>query len=127
VRCEDQELLLRTYRRSTFANLERPLLGYREPTTKARLRLQGRVNYLRLGGRSVIRQQGWRATTGFSWHLLKGIVDLAAEALGVESVIFRLGGVPASIPERNAWHDALAAAAAAMEAAAADRPRRFAV
>jgi hypothetical protein len=102
-RSEDQELLLRTYRQSVFANLEQPLLGYRQPRTKALLRLAGRFNYLRAGWPILVQDQGLRVTTGVGWHIFKGGVDAAAVALGFEETMFRYRGVALSATERERW------------------------
>ena len=112
-RSEDQELLLRTYRQSVFANLERPLLGYREAPMKARAKLAGRFNYVRIGSR-LMNEQGLSVTMGISWHLLKGAVDIAASGLGLEEAMSRHRGLALSTFERERWRMALAAATQAL-------------
>lgn len=47
VRCEDQDLLLRSFSQSRFAAMDEVLLGYRMDTISARRTGQGRLNYCR--------------------------------------------------------------------------------
>jgi glycosyltransferase involved in cell wall biosynthesis len=57
IRCEDQELLLRSFSHSKFAALEEVLLGYRMDAISARKTGQGRLNYCR---------QLWKQNSGFT-------------------------------------------------------------
>ncbi len=120
VRCEDQDLLARSYRHSVFANLAQPLVGYREPHKDARKRVRGRVNYLRLGARGLIDQEGLAVAHGVAWHALRAAIDLGADALALEDALFRLVGSNPSVAERRQWdlacagaHDAVASASLA--------------
>jgi glycosyltransferase involved in cell wall biosynthesis len=55
VRCEDQDLLYRSYRTSVFANVSEPLLGYREESLAMRKLLPGRWHWIKLTGASLWR------------------------------------------------------------------------
>ncbi len=114
VRCEDQDLLARTYRHSIFANLEQPLVGYRERHKEARKRLLGRVNYLRLGGRMLFDQQGLRMASGIAWHALRGAIDLGAAGFGLEDPVLQFASSSTSVAEREQWRAACGGAQAAL-------------
>jgi glycosyltransferase involved in cell wall biosynthesis len=61
IRCEDQELLYRSHHTSVFANIDKPLLGYREEKLVMGSLLKGRLNWTRaIGGR--LWQEGRRGS-----------------------------------------------------------------
>ena len=81
IRCEDQDLLRRTFRQSRFANVPQILLGYREPEVSLRKVLPARLH----GVGSVARDAGgWmRAETVMSAaeQAAKGLSDSVAVLL----------------------------------------------
>ncbi len=83
-RCEDQDLLFRTYRTSRFANLPEPLFGYREGTLVLQNLVEGRRNMARRFA-SALWAQGRRgaAAAVIAEQALKGAVDVAAMGAGL--------------------------------------------
>jgi glycosyltransferase involved in cell wall biosynthesis len=86
-RSQDQDLLLRTWKSSQFANLPEILLGYREERVDLRKVLGSRRDFIG----SVARESGGWARLETARATLeqaaKGAVDMLAVAFGAESVI----------------------------------------
>jgi glycosyltransferase involved in cell wall biosynthesis len=81
---QDQDLLLRAYRQSRFANLPEILLGYRE----AKLSLQKILRTRRFFVQAVIRQLGREGRLGLAplaiaEQVLKGVLDTVAIGTGL--------------------------------------------
>lgn len=57
LRCEDQDLLYRSHRTSVFANIDEPLLGYREERLIMSNLLVGRLNWTRVTGGQLWREK----------------------------------------------------------------------
>lgn len=95
-RAEDQELLLRACRASTFACLPNVLLAYRQGPFSARRTLTGRTSLLRAQTRHFLR----RGEIGFwvralALYGIKSMVDLGASLPGMETLYFaRMGATP---------------------------------
>ena len=84
VRCEDHDLLLRSYEQSRFANVPEILHGYREERIDLPKILSSRYHLVG----SVVRSRGW--THRDPWiaaieQAAKGATDAAAVAFGAES------------------------------------------
>jgi glycosyltransferase involved in cell wall biosynthesis len=102
---QDQELLLRSYRESSFANLPQVLLGYR----KERVSLRKLFRYKTLHIQHVCSQTGASLT---SWQKLQlVVVSVARFAANCAAVLGgserRIGHQAAQIPtaaERAEWH-----------------------
>jgi glycosyltransferase involved in cell wall biosynthesis len=83
IRCEDQELLLRSFSHSKFAALEEVLLGYRMDDISARKTGQGRLNYCRqLWNQSSDISSLLKAGRGVMVHGLAFGRDLLLDATG---------------------------------------------
>jgi glycosyltransferase involved in cell wall biosynthesis len=103
VRCEDQDLLLRSWRHSRFANVPAILMGYREPHIDLRKVLPGRYHLVR----SVAGVNGgWgrigTARAAFE-QAAKGVVDTLAVSLGLESALLGHRHRPLADSERARW------------------------
>lgn len=91
-RCEDQELLYRSHGTSVFANIDKPLLGYREEQLIMRNLLTGRLNWTRaIGGRL------WRG--GHRWHALQIAASQSAKA-SVDAISIGTGLGHRLLPQR---------------------------
>lgn len=104
IRAEDQELLLRTYRRSRFGAIEDVLLGYREDRLALRNICRGRVSY----GMAVVRRfcrdrQYGQALAGAVGHSIKLLLDVAAVASGLNYRVLRGRAMPAPLSVCSEW------------------------
>jgi glycosyltransferase involved in cell wall biosynthesis len=95
LRCEDQELLYRSHRTSVFANLEKPLLGYREERLVMRSLLTGRMSWTKaIGG------QLWRA--GHRRSALQIAASQTAKA-SLDAISIGTGLGHKLLPQRAGW------------------------
>ena len=99
-RCEDQDLLLRAHGTSTFANIDDPLLGYREGRLDLRQMWAGRVGFVR----SVVdvngRQHGrLEAAAAVMTQALKGSLESITVTFGLQRLLRHRAG-PISAEER---------------------------
>ncbi len=108
-RCEDQDLLLRAYRRSTLANLPDILLGYREDRVRLRPTLVGRANWARCVWRAR-REESFRgAVATAAAQTAKGLLDVAAVALRAERYLLPHRAQPITETARAEWAEVWAA------------------
>ena len=105
---EDQDLLLRAFRDSRYANVPEILLGYRE----SRLRL-GKIlparRHMAIGfGREHLRQgqPGW-AARAIAGQAARGAYDLAAIGLRLDYALLRHRALPILDTERRGWRETL--------------------
>ena len=101
---EDQDLLLRSYRRSCFANVPVIIMGYRENQLKWRRMLRARYLFTR----SICRQLAveGRARMGavvITMQTLKAIVDACAAGTRLDYRILRHRAVAITDGERRQW------------------------
>jgi glycosyltransferase involved in cell wall biosynthesis len=103
---EDQDLLLRTFRKSTFGSLGDVLLGYRQNQLGLHKLLPGRRTFIRSIWRYA-QQSGELVLplTGIVTHLLKGGVDVATVGLGFNRWAQRRRLKPVSTSTRQRWQD----------------------
>ncbi len=105
IRCEDRDLLLRSYRFSRYANVPQILLGYREDRLHYKKQLLGRFygarimwsEFLRLGrpdfaGKAVMQQS------------VKCVVDCLAIATGLQHTLLPHRARPVSEQDRKEWY-----------------------
>ena len=105
IRCEDQELLLRSFSHSKFAALDEVLLGYRMDGISARKTGQGRLNYCRqLWNQSSDISSLRIAARGVMVHGLAFGRDLLLAATGTLNRRSRLSFQPANDQVRHQWH-----------------------
>jgi hypothetical protein len=87
-RCEDQELLLRSFTRSRFANIPDPLLGYREDRVELVPMLCGRAKFAKLvTARLAERSRYGRATAVLLEQAAKAGAEMAAASLRLECLL----------------------------------------
>lgn len=104
VRCEDQDLLLRTYRSSRFANVPDILLGYREETIALRKILPARCFFARAAFAEFRRQKRLDvAVKGVLGQALRALVDCMAVGTGLGYTILRHRARPITPEERRRW------------------------
>jgi hypothetical protein len=84
--CEDQELLLRTYRKSTFLTIDEVLFAYRIKDVTSWSKLNNtRSAYLAMQVRFFMKSGMWSSLLlAFSAYLAKSVVDLARR-LGLDA------------------------------------------
>ncbi len=104
VRCEDQELLLRTYEHSRFAMLPEIVLGYREEELSLRKILTGRRSFVRAAVRkSIPRGEYGFAIKAVVNHTLKAVVDCLAIGSGLNYKVLRHRALPVEQPTVQRW------------------------
>jgi glycosyltransferase involved in cell wall biosynthesis len=102
-RCEDQDLLLRAHRGSTFANLPDVLLGYREERVRLMPTLVGRVNWARCVWRAR-REESWAAAVETAAAQAgKALLDVTAVAFHAERQLLPHRAQPITEAEREQW------------------------
>ena len=106
VRMEDQELLLRTYAKSTFACLDEVLLAYREESLSLRKNLVARHNFVRALWHCA-RSGGtyWTAARGTLAQLGRTLLDAAALSTGLDHKLLRHRARPAPRQEISRWSE----------------------
>jgi glycosyltransferase involved in cell wall biosynthesis len=103
-RAQDQDLLLRTYRSSTFACLPETLGGYRQETLSLRKIIAGRMSF----SKALIRQAGIerryvRMVSGPVKQAGKSVLDTLAISSGMGRRLLRHRALAASDAERARW------------------------
>jgi glycosyltransferase involved in cell wall biosynthesis len=102
---EDQDLLLRSYRNSTFANLPDILLGYRESGLYLRKIIRGRYFFSKSMVRAFSAHSDWqRLACGLAGQLMKACVDCIAIGTGSKYRVLRHRAMPLTSDEREEWH-----------------------
>ena len=103
LRAEDQDMLLRAFRKSRYANLPAIVLGYFEPLNLSKI-LRSRYSF----ARSVLAESlrngqpiaGWR---GVLEQYLKGAVDIVAVVTGLRFHLLRHRARPATSEDVSQW------------------------
>jgi len=103
VRWEDQELLLRSYRYSRFANIPEVLLGYREERIDLKKILMARRFRINLLQQEYYRNRPCLTVTGVLKELLFGMLDYIAVKSGLNYSLLRHRARPITIAERRKW------------------------
>lgn len=103
---EDQELLLRTYRFSRFANVPEILLGYREERLDLKKMLRGRLYFARAAIREFSRQRRplLSVCAVFS-QASKALLDCAAVFSGLGYRLLRHRAQPLTMTEHKEWEE----------------------
>jgi glycosyltransferase involved in cell wall biosynthesis len=104
IRCEDQDLLLRSYRFSQFANVPEILLGYREGKIYLKKILRSRWFFARALTREFVRQRKlrWAARAALEQGL-KAMIDCFAVGSGLNYRLLRHRAQPITEIERRKW------------------------
>lgn len=104
VRCEDQDLLLRTHENSRFAALPEIVLGYREEELSLKKILTGRRYFLRSVVREATAKRKYAmAVAAILEQSAKGMVDCAAIGTGLNYRILRHRASPVDAGMRARW------------------------
>lgn len=106
-RCEDQDLLLRAFRTSHFANLPCIVLGYHEQLNSSVGKiLRSRRFFARMVLAEYIRHGEYGAgCRGVMEQCLKGAVDVVAVLTGMQYRLLRHRALPADSEEIAKWQD----------------------
>ena len=101
----DQDLLLRAFRQSRYANLPEILLGYREE----KLSFKKLVGYRAAHYRSLctnVKSRAGRARMFLALiGLAKGVADLVALSTGLQHRVLRHRARPVTVAERTRWSE----------------------
>jgi glycosyltransferase involved in cell wall biosynthesis len=110
-RCEDQDLLLRTYRDSRFACLPEPLLGYRQERVSVQNLATGRLHYARALWHAGMAREDWGlALRGVATQGTRAVVATAMAAGGGGDRVLRRRFAAASEAQLAQWQQVWAEA-----------------
>jgi len=85
LKTQDQDLLLRSFDMSTFACVERTLLGYRQERRTLRKALRGRMYFSRSIAREAAKRGDWLGGAGgIAAQVAKSLVDVATVPTGMD-------------------------------------------
>jgi len=101
---QDQELLLRTYRKSQFACLPDFLLGYRKTSLSLKTILWGRYLFSREWVRNAFREKRFFPAFKALEQALKAVVEIFAVSTGLNYRILRHRAIPIDQLEINRWN-----------------------
>lgn len=104
LKSQDQDLLLRSYRTSKFANLPEILLGYREERIELSKTLAGRYFFVSSLMRESRRQRYWLlAILGAVEHGMKAGLEIISIATGLNYRLLRHRAQPVTLREQAEW------------------------
>jgi hypothetical protein len=101
---EDQDLLLRSFKNSHFANLPELLMGYRETRLSLKKILRARY-FMSLNMARFFRSQGlpMQAARAVICQALKSAIDIFAITTGLDYTVLRHRALPISMEEQRNW------------------------
>jgi glycosyltransferase involved in cell wall biosynthesis len=106
MKTQDQDLLLRTFRRSRFASLDEVLVGYRQDALDLTKMLLGRRIFIGSLWRHARRSGEYApALDGIATHVLKSGVDIATIGLGFDRLVQRSRLKPLHATVERQWCD----------------------
>ena len=104
VRCEDQDLLLRTYEKSRFAAVPKIVLGYREEELSLRKNLVARRSFVRSVVREAIAKRYYAIAAGvIVEQALKGLTECVAIGTGLRYQVLRNRAMPVDEGAMREW------------------------
>jgi hypothetical protein len=104
VRCEDQDLLLRTYEKSRFAAVPQIVLGYREEELSLRKNLVARRSFVWSALREAFQKRNyWIGFSALIEHTLKGLTECVAVGTGLDYRILRHRALPVDEAAKRRW------------------------
>jgi glycosyltransferase involved in cell wall biosynthesis len=104
LRCEDQELLLRTYENSCFAALSEIVVGYREEELSLRKNLTGRRSFARCVVREAMPKRQYGIAAGVVIEQgLKGLTECVAIATGLRYSVLWNRALPVDEAAVRRW------------------------
>jgi glycosyltransferase involved in cell wall biosynthesis len=104
-RAQDQDLLLRTYRHSTFGNVPEVLLGYSGYRVSLRKALPGRLRFALTHVQQHGRSDPVLAARAVGTHAFRAAVETVAVASGLGPRLQARRALPVPPQELAAWHD----------------------
>ena len=103
-RCEDQDLLLRSYQTSRFGNVPNILLGYREGALDLKKIIRSRYYFSqRIWLQARKASEPISGLRGFLEQYVKGAIDTIAVSAGLQRVLLRHRARPATNDEIETW------------------------
>ena len=107
LRCEDQELLLRSHETSRFAAVPEIVLGYREEELSIGKILSGRRHFAAaLVRRAIRRGEYWIGMAAVAEQALKGLADSVAISTGLNYRLLRHRAIPlVEKPAERRWNE----------------------
>ena len=103
LRMEDQDLLLRTYRKNRFECLPQTLMGYRQTTLSLKNILLGRHNFSLALIKMALKMKHYNLIIGVLVQALKALVDMFAITTGLNYRILQHRALPVSRAEAEKW------------------------
>lgn len=104
LRCEDQELLLRTHEYSRFAAVPEIVFGYREEKLSLNKILTGRRHFAAaVFRRAMLRQEYLTAFAAVAEQALKGVADSVAICTGLDYRVLRHRALPVGDDALRLW------------------------
>ena len=103
IRCEDHDLLLRSYRFSRFAIIPEILLGYREERINLKKTFTGRRYVMRILFRDYRREQLGLVLRGVLHETFMSFADFIAVISGLNYRMLRHRALPILDSERREW------------------------
>lgn len=104
IRCEDQDLLLRSYRYSRFSNLPEVLHGYREDKIYLRKILLGRRYFTEIVVRELLHRRNLiKASIAVIEQSMKSALDVIAVGSGLNHRLLRHRARPITMAEKKRW------------------------
>src|SRR6266571_138178 len=104
VRCEDQDLLRRTYKTSRFANLPNILVGYREESISLGKNLASRHFVCKCLLQNAFEHKNYLlAVRGVISQNVKGLVDILAVTTGLNYRVLRHRAMPVEESVKERW------------------------
>ena len=104
-KAQDQELLLRTYRKSHFACVPEILLGYRKSHLSLRNMLTGRYLYSRMLIEQAFRQNRFIFALGAFEQTLKFMIEAFAVVSGLNYKVLRHRALPVPVADIKYWEN----------------------
>jgi glycosyltransferase involved in cell wall biosynthesis len=104
-KCQDQDLLLRTYRHSRFACIPEILLGYRQEQLSLRKIMISRYYSAKILLRNAFADNDYNLALGLPGQALKAAVDVLAVVTGLNYTILRHRALPVSAADLQRWRE----------------------
>jgi len=105
ITCEDQDLLLRSYRYCTFGNIPRILLGYREERIDLKKILIGRHNYIKCLIRELNKNKHYsKISIAIAFQIFKSLVDIVAVYSRLNYRLLKHRAQPTTLDELHNWN-----------------------
>lgn len=105
IRAEDQDLLLRAFTKSRFANVPEVLLGYREGSLQLRKLIMSRRTLAKMFWCEFNKQHQFpTAVRAFALQYVKMCVDIFAIQSGLGHRLLRHRAQPLTKSEKQQWH-----------------------